>query len=397
MAQPTSRKKYYLQIAIEPEWPTSSNFLSDLRHHIESISGQSLRDIFIANSERRGQFYVANQQIGDKLVSLFATSNISCRGRKPHATMVERNKNQFELHLSNINNVMNTEEFCAWVLSLHCDASGIQLFAPSMTAPATDCILSFNTIDTAICVKQKLQNVKFRQVPLYFRHWHVPRRILNDKVTQKHHHKIGIVLGLIDNSSVSSGYSSGSPIAIGEAGPLYLRDQRVPPPPKREPPPPPMAIATHTKQYLDPISLEETRMSYEANMSYVSSLHHRLEEQEQMIQRLMDENKYISHQLGHVSQTSKYMERKYGSLHLKYQSLYHLNKILCWNGSDVIQWISSLENGRFIKYKEYLIYVNGSVLSKLNKCDLHRLGIVHPSDQTSLIHHIHSLMSKYHA
>eukprot|EP01083_Nonionella_stella_P159222 519244_1 len=104
---------------------------------------------------------------------------------------------------------MTSKEFEQWILSLNYNSFDIQLLPSQHIKPSHECILSLDTINYAIFVKQKLQDLQFRGFPLYFTLWHVPRR------TQQ-------ISG--SNSSQSRGYSTAnsSPLSAN-TGPLNIR------------------------------------------------------------------------------------------------------------------------------------------------------------------------------
>eukprot|EP01084_Bolivina_argentea_P163458 284368_1 len=201
MSYPTSRKKYYLELEISSEW-TDSALISDLHEFITSKSHQTVPDIFIENSERVGYFSVRNQETSEKLIKSFATNYISS-GRKPSVSVQQISPNNYQIKLANINNIMTSKEFETWILSLNYHSFDIQLFPPQIINASNKCILSFDTINAAIHVKQTLENVKFRQFPLYFTHWHVPRRHKNKKLKSKPNN-----LSLNELQFQCSGYST---------------------------------------------------------------------------------------------------------------------------------------------------------------------------------------------
>ncbi len=194
--------------------------------------------IFIETSERIGYFSVRNQETSDKLVKSFATNYISS-GRKPTVSLNQISSNNFQIKLTNINNIMTSKEFETWILSLNYHSFDIQLFPPQISQPSNKCILSFDTINSEIHVKQTLENIKFRNFPLYFTHWHVPRR---NKKKSKNSSNSNVIkppkLGL-NELQIQSGCSTGcsinqSPITYkNKPGPLNLYNNNIPAPPKR--------------------------------------------------------------------------------------------------------------------------------------------------------------------
>ena len=119
-----------------------------------------------------GCFSVKSREIAQRLVATFETVNVSCRGRKPTSKIVEISNSKFQLRLSNLNNVMSSNQFEQWVLSLREYTFDIHLFSTKILSGCSECILSFDSIDSAISVKKTLQNSKFRGESLYFTHWH---------------------------------------------------------------------------------------------------------------------------------------------------------------------------------------------------------------------------------
>ena len=125
-AQPTSRKKYYLSVLIKSEL-VGSSFITELCSHIQSSTSVTIRDIFMPNSNRMGCFSVKTKKIADKLITSIANNNLSCRGRKPSANIIQINHNHFQIKLSNLNNVISKKEFIEWVMSLNYDSFDIQI------------------------------------------------------------------------------------------------------------------------------------------------------------------------------------------------------------------------------------------------------------------------------
>eukprot|EP01083_Nonionella_stella_P080954 222699_1 len=407
MCYPTSRKKYYLQTAIKPQW-MDTDLIPDLYKHIVS-TGQPPRDIFIPNSERIGYFSVRSKDTAEKLVKSFANNYISS-GRKSVAEIIRISQNNYQIKVSNINNIMTSNEFEQWILSLNYNSFDIQLLPSQLIKPSHECILSFDTINSAIFVKQKLQDLQFRGFPLYFTHWHVPRR------TQQ-------LSG--SNSSQCSGYSTANSTPVSaNTGPLYLRDSSVPAPPMRSPPPVPTdspsitvesatqsATPSHSLKInvnceTDSITLFEpspvSAVSAERKTSSpvsadVAEKPFEMQKQQLIINDLIKQNRSVQSELHEEKNFGSYMNDKYSELYKNYVVLCRLNRILLWDAENIIRWVVSLDNGWFVKYKSHLEYhlklqrMNGAMLAKMTQMDLRHIGIVDAKDQFILLDHIHNL------
>lgn len=100
----------------------------------------------------------------------------------------------------------------------------------------------------------------------------------------------------------------------------------------------------------------------------------------------------------------KEMEIKYNELKVKYNKLNNLNdnEKDCWKEwdvMDVVNWIISLDQGRYIKYKQVLMNnlrkeeIDGSCLSDIDKNDLHRFGVTSFKDKGHLCAKLKQLTS----
>jgi len=298
------------------------------------------------------------------------------------------------------NTIMSSNEFENWVLSLKVYPFDIHLFPITISERDgnNECILSFGTIDAAISVKKKCQNLLFRGVSLYLTHWHVPRRVTYPKE------------GFVDRKSPkmtasqpqNSGYSTSTSSSISNEpgnGPLYLWDPAVPAPPQRMPPNPvPVKDGNHTLfcKEDDVKIIEKVEIKSAENED---SLRSALKKQELIIQQLMHQNRFILNELNQQKVLNKCINEEYAALHEKFVAVLHLNSVFLWNADDVIQWITSLDNGWFNKYKYHLMFnmteekVTGSMISKFNATDWHRMGIIDRNDQCVLLRHVDKLFN----
>ena len=73
---------------------------------------------------------------------------------------------------------------------------------------------------------------------------------------------------------------------------------------------------------------------------------------------------------------------------------FHVQEFINWEYDDIIEWIMSLENGVFIKYKEKLTdnlnsnNINGSILMSITLDDIHDWGIDDYNHMKKLFEHI---------
>eukprot|EP00484_Ammonia_sp_Unknown_P003218 CAMPEP_0197073366 /NCGR_PEP_ID=MMETSP1384-20130603/210566_1 /TAXON_ID=29189 /ORGANISM="Ammonia sp." /LENGTH=503 /DNA_ID=CAMNT_0042512203 /DNA_START=77 /DNA_END=1588 /DNA_ORIENTATION=+ len=502
---------------MDAEWSDQS-LIPDLCKFIQCSAAISLRDIFVPNSNRRGCFSVKSRKIADKLLVSIANNNLSCRGRKPTAQITMVHGSNFRINLSNLNNVINSEDFVEWVKSINFDAFDIEISPVFITPPyPSHCILAFDTIDSAICVKQKLDEQMFGNMTLRFTHWHVPRRssypavsTTESKPAEQHGQpsvhidashsrkcrvmadgqKLGIVLGLVDpNCGYSSTSTHSSPATNG---PLYLRDAAVPPPPIRSPPPPPMQVRSaseHTQRVSGPsaskrlhltipphsgrsghaavsrvntpplsdsthrrhlaqhhpvqqksrsatntpltqppqrgddfsaliedfyfhdivaVPVEEKQFAVPVpvpvadavpvNTQYVESLRAEIERQKLYIEQVWKKNQDLESKVNALHSHNTRLNESYNSLYTKYVHLQQVNVIYRWSADEVIQWLLSVEHGRYYKYKDSFIRlvqqhnVTGSMLAKFTARELQGLGIFDQNDQYVLLSHIRTLV-----
>ena len=191
-------------------------------------------------------------------------------------------------------------------------------------------------------------------------------------------------------SSTSSSTSSdfGGSALSSSSGPLYLTDSSVPAPPCRAPPSPPVINNNHSKK----------KNGYKQNGKYIASLHSQLNQQKIIIEQLVQQNALMINKINQQNDVNKFLNEKYESLLKKYESVHRRNSVLLWSVGDIIEWLTSLENGKYDKYKYHLLYnmteekVTGSMLSTLNVTDWHRLGISDVKDQHDLLRHVYSLI-----
>merc|ERR1740123_2966305 len=169
---PTSRKKHYLCFDIDSQWQLDNAFIPSFIDHI----GHRVRDVFLPNTRRIGSFCVQSALTADKLCDSFNSGNYSCRGRKPKAQKLIVSSTIFCIKLSNVNHTITTQKFQEWIHSLHAQAFDIKLQPVEIFDAPKQCILSFDSIETAISIKQ--QSVTFCGVDIRFSHWYVPRKTI---------------------------------------------------------------------------------------------------------------------------------------------------------------------------------------------------------------------------
>merc|ERR1711997_1423351 len=72
-----------------------------------------------------------------------------------------------------------------------------------------------------------------------------------------------------------------------------------------------------------------------------------------------------------------------------------------WNNDHILEWICSIENGRFVKYKQtlrislYEAEIVGEDLLTINQLDIKGWGIKNYKDQKGLCEHIQRLVRKH--
>jgi len=98
------------------------------------------------------------------------------------------------------------------------------------------------------------------------------------------------------------------------------------------------------------------------------------------------------------NEMNKFMKEKFDALQTKYDSVNRRNSVLLWSVGDIVEWVTTLESGKYAKYKYHLLFnmteekVTGSMLSTLNVTDWHRLGVSDVKDQHDLLRHVYSLI-----
>lgn len=337
---PTSRARHYLQTRINPKW-IDIHFIPELIQHI----GHRPRDIYMANTQRCGSFCIRNESNANSLCASFNAKKYNCRGRKPTAKKVRISAGIFEIQLTNVNQAMSLPQFAQWVKQLSNATSyafDIKLGAVEISEGTNECIIAFDTINSAIAVKKGVQKKKFRGLALYFSHWHVPRRTAYPKMREK--------------SESTDGDSSVFSVSSAPA---------------------------HTQ---------------ENQMDAVHSLSVRVQKQHALILELSQQNQILANELKKQKKFGKDMDAKYALLYAQYMKKLNMNTMLLWTAEEVTQWIVNLENGRFAKYKDALLCtlsmenVNGSMLARLDAADLYRLGVEDVTDQNVILNHIRDLM-----
>jgi len=207
------------------------------------------------------------------------------------------------------------------------------------------------------------------------------------------------------------GSSNGS--SSSSNGPLYLSDSSIPAPPKRAPPAPPTNINApingnangSIKQLRNNNNINNRNLNNNGNGNkkyqngkYVASLHSQLNQQKLIIEQLVQQNALMINRINQQNEVNKFMNEKFDALKKKYDSVNRRNSVLLWSVGDIVEWLTTLENGKYDKYKYHLLFnmteekVTGSMLSTLNVTDWHRLGVSDVKDQHDLLRHVYSLI-----
>eukprot|EP01083_Nonionella_stella_P160738 525696_1 len=75
------------------------------------------------------------------------------------------------------------------------------------------------------------------------------------------------------------------------------------------------------------------------------------------------------------------------------------SEFVMWTWEDVLVWLLTLDNGRYVKYKDKVIpnirnnNISGLALTKMSCADWNRVGVTDFSDQGVLIHHTQTLVA----
>eukprot|EP01083_Nonionella_stella_P080380 220890_1 len=107
----------------------------------------------------------------------------------------------------------------------------------------------------------------------------------------------------------------------------------------------------------------------------------------------------LQQSLAKVSEDYQQLNDKYNQLLKKYKrkTLWDTVRYRHWSYSQIVEWISYLEGGRFQKYLKTLEKnlkiekMMGEFLPELDKHDIHRLGVTEYADKKALLKHCHSL------
>ena len=116
----------------------------------------------------------------------------------------------------------------------------------------------------------------------------------------------------------------------------------------------------------------------------------KINEMQSQINKLMEDNKEME-----IENNSLKIQNK--ELKLKVINNGNYNE---WNIDDIISWILSLDDGRFIKYENILNInlreqgIDGSHLSEINELDVQGFGITNFSDKKYLTQRIKDLVEK---
>ena len=77
-----------------------------------------------------------------------------------------------------------------------------------------------------------------------------------------------------------------------------------------------------------------------------------------------------------------------------------VNNYQSWDSQQIVFWIISLDDGRFMKYEQLLLSslkeeeINGSQLSQVNEADVKGWGINNFADKKKLVQHVKLLVNK---
>ena len=216
---PDQRNKFYLSISISPSW-MDSKLIPDLVRHISQFTGRHIVDAYIANRSRLGFFTASNLQIAERFVNKAETNSIKCWTRTvsaeivplPKNTNFHRVQNGVRVRIANVNNVMGRRDFEFWCRKMTQTQKkthliyDIEIVFPKISRGSSQCILLFDTEEDIKYVKKRMQNRKFRGMPLKFEQWYHPhsdnKPSTATKVMQRRQINNNVNMNVIKPSSV---------------------------------------------------------------------------------------------------------------------------------------------------------------------------------------------------
>merc|ERR1712176_1012288 len=120
-----------------------------------------------------------------------------------------------------------------------------------------------------------------------------------------------------------------------------------------------------------------------------------------MLKQQREENDELNVLKDRFQDQCREITTKYNELKVKYDK--QQKKLLLdknyteWDCNDIVQWLCSIENGRYKKYESKISMaikdenITGQHLMDIDKNDLHRIGITDFGDKKSVLNHIKSL------
>ena len=115
---------------------------------------------------------------------------------------------------------------------------------------------------------------------------------------------------------------------------------------------------------------------------------------------LMIKERCTQLKLDELHDDHKQLEMDYSELKMEYNKIKKKKCHELWDTNDTIDWITSMENSRYEKYKDVLLktmheeIIDGACLRDLDKSDLHRLGIKDFKDKRDIYSAIQRLFVK---
>eukprot|EP01083_Nonionella_stella_P197315 725564_1 len=163
-------------------------------------------------------------------------------------------------------------------------------------------------------------------------------------------------------------------------------------------------ISNHQKQ--QQIQFEQNKHLRNAN--YMQQMEQKLNEQTQLIQNLLNQNTIFKSQITQQQNYISVIQNQNNILLNAYNSLTNTTSnnskkgngnvietddYRQWNVSDVINWISKLDNGKFLKYGYgfCLNNIDGKLLVNVTKDELNKMGVKNVNDKILLFNHIKKL------
>jgi len=177
----------YVALKISPEW-TDSKLIPDLVRHISQLTGKHISDAFIPHRARLGFFTAKTQRVANEFIKKARQRRFTCGGRsvtaeivplppndQSHGIGIQRQQTGHRVKVKNVNCIMGRKDFEAWVRE-HTKASirevyDVEIVFPKVMRGASQCILMVDAPNDAYHIVDRIQDVKFRGMPLHFKHW----------------------------------------------------------------------------------------------------------------------------------------------------------------------------------------------------------------------------------